>query len=267
MKRIQVMAGQAVPELALYTRLNERQLKRYNEPKAGLFICESIRVIERALAVGYEPVSLLIEDTTYESVQKRLTIAEDCPVYVADHAFMRALTGHSLTGGVLCAMRRRERLPLSAMLDGARRLVLLDDVENPTNVGAIFRSAAALGVDGVLLTDGCSDPLYRRCARVSMGTVFQVPWRYLDEGDVRCLQASGFCLIGLALDEKAVLLDDECLKQSEKLTLVLGNEDHGISPELAAACERLVMIPMENGVDSLNVAAAAAVAFWELRKR
>ena len=188
---------------------------------------------------------------------------KDLIVYVAEHDVMREITGYSLTGGVLCAMRRKPQEDLKAFLVNHRKLVILDDVENPTNVGAIFRSAAALGVDGVILTPGSADPLYRRAARVSMGTVFQIEWTYADKEWMSLLKEEGYEIIAFALSEDSIALN-EYQKNEKKKAVILGNEDHGISKDTLAACDCTIMIPMQRGVDSLNVAAASAVAFWEI---
>ncbi len=244
-----------------YVGLNEKQLKRYYEPDFGLFICESEKVIRRALAAGYEAESFFV-------AEEKLDIAgelagEDIHIYTAPESVMQKITGYSLTGGMLCAMKRKSTVPLKEILSASNRIVILDDVENPTNVGAIFRSAAALGADAVLLTAGCTDPLYRRAARVSMGTVFALDWAYVEGGFAEEMHREGFSLVALALTDDAISLR-EIRPGTEKIAVVLGNEDHGISDELLGACDHHVIIPMERGVDSLNVAAASAVAFWKL---
>ena len=251
-----------VPELHMYTQLNEKQVKRMYEPDVGAFICESVRVIERAIAAGYEPISFFVEEGMEQEVMY-LCEGKDTPVYVAPYAVMKEITGYSLTGGVLCAMQRKPLITAEAFVRMHRFIVLLDDIENPTNVGAIFRSAVALGADGVLLTRGSADPLYRRATRVSMGTVFQTDWTYAGDDVIPLLKQSGFETFALALDENAEPLDT-CRRRKDQVAVVLGNEDHGIKKSLLLACDRIVMIPMKQGVDSLNVAAASAVAFWEL---
>lgn len=255
-----------------YLTCSETQLYHYFEPQAGIFIAESPNVIARALAAGYEPLSFLV-DSHYDTAQVQAITAQcgDIPVYLAESPVMNSLSGIHLTRGVLCAMRRRNMVFEGyEVLEGARRIALLENVMNPTNLGAIFRSAAALGIDAVLLTWGCTDPLYRRAARVSMGTVFQVPWR---EWPLRSTAKAlrllkhdcGFQSAAMALCEDSVSVADARVKSAEKLVIVLGTEGEGLSPETIAACDWTVRIPMAHGVDSLNVAAASAVAFWELR--
>ena len=255
-------AGLEVPELEVYTRLNERQVKTIFEPDAGIFICESKRVIDRALSAGYEPLSAFCEESCLPDVQE-LAGQYDIPVYVAAYNEMRAMTGYSLTGGILMAMRRKALPDAEEIMRSSSRIVVLDDVENPTNVGAIFRSAAALGAEAVLLTAGSADPLYRRAARVSMGSVFLIKWTFADETMMEKLKANGFETYALALSDHAQMLG-ELATGSSKQAIILGNEDHGISGDILSSCDHCVMIPMQNGVDSLNVAAASAVAFWEI---
>lgn len=265
----------AAPELDLFARCSERQLVHIYEPALGLFIAESPNVIERALEAGYEPVSFLVERRQIAGhTLELLTRFDRIPVYTADEEVLFHLTGFSMTRGVLCAMKRRPLPEMSALCAGARRIAILEDVMNPTNVGAIFRSAAALGLDAVLLTSACSDPLYRRSARVSMGTVFQVPWTYLDEAHTRwpgpamaLLREMGFQTAAMALSDRSIRIDDPCLQTVEKLAIVLGTEGDGLAPATIADCDYTVRIPMSHGVDSLNVAAASAVAFWQLRSR
>ncbi len=263
----------SAPELDVYARLTEAQLMNRFEPEKALFIAESPNVILRALDGGYEPVSLLMERRHIDGQAKEvIRRCGDVPVYTSTLDVLTQLTGFPLTRGVLCAMRRPSLPALEQILAGARRIVVLDNVQNPTNVGAIFRSAAALGMDAVLLTPGCSDPLYRRAARVSMGTVFQIPWTFLcseaaqwpAEG-MGMLKALGFQTAALALKEDTLAIDDPRLKQARKLALLLGSEGHGLTEQTISLCDYTVKIPMYHGVDSLNVAAASAVAFWELR--
>lgn len=251
-----------VPEVALFTGLNEKQVKKIYEPETGLFICESVRVIERAIETGYEIVSVFMEDQMAEAVAS-LRIREDIPLFMASYDVMKNITGYTLTGGVLAAMRRKPLPELKTFLLSYRRIVVLDDIENPTNVGAIFRSAAALGADGIVLTQGSADPLYRRAIRVSMGAVFQIAWTYADHGILSLLKESGFETYALALREDAIPLDHN-MKSSEKTAVIMGNEDHGISSEILSGSDHIVSIPMKHGVDSLNVAAASAIAFWEM---
>lgn len=266
----------ASPELDVYARLPEVQLYRYHEPAPGLFIAESPNVITRALDAGCEPVSMLVSETeTAGAAAAVIARAGDVPVYTAPFDVLTKLTGFKLTRGILCAMRRK-RLPSAQELltAGCTRIAVLENVMNPTNVGAIFRSAAALGMDAVLLTPGCADPLYRRAARVSMGTVFQVPWTFFDarseawpaEG-LSLLKELGFRTAAMALSDDSVGITEPALKKAARLAVVLGTEGDGLAQETVAACDYTVKIPMAHGVDSLNVAAASAVAFWELGKQ
>ena len=263
------------PELDVYARLSENQLYHLYEPDAGIFIAESPNVIERALNAGYEPLSFLAETRElYGDAQRILMRCEHTPVYTAEFEILTRLTGFALTRGLLCAMRRKPLPTLEAVCAGARRIAVMERVMNPTNVGAIFRSAAALGMDAVLLTPGCSDPLYRRAARVSMGTVFQIPWTYLDEKicswpeeGQKNLRKLEFRTAAMALKQDSVSVDHPALMAEERLAIVLGTEGDGLSEKTIADCDYTVMIPMAHGVDSLNVAAASAVAFWELGKR
>lgn len=265
----------AAPELDVYARLTEGQLKSRADLTKGLFIAESPNVILRALDGGYEPVSLLMERKHIEG-QAREVVERcgDIPLYTAPLAVLTELTGFPLTRGVLCAMRRRPLPSPEAVLNGARRIAVLEDIMNPTNVGAVFRSAAALGMDAVLLTPSCSDPLYRRAVRVSMGTVFQIPWTHIGEAltdwphpGLERLRALGFKTAAMALREDSVSIDDPALMEEEKLAVVLGTEGEGLADGTIADCDYTVRIPMSHGVDSLNVAAASAVAFWQLSRR
>ena len=265
----------AAPELDVYARLTEGQLKCRADLTKGLFIAESPNVILRALDGGYEPVSLLMERKHIEG-QAREVVARcgDVPLYTAPLAVLTELTGFPLTRGVLCAMRRRPIPTVEEVLRGARRIAVLENIMNPTNVGAIFRSAAALGMDAVLLTPACSDPLYRRAVRVSMGTVFQIPWAQIGQElsdwpqpGLETLRDLGFKTAAMALREDSVSIDDVALMAEEKLAVVLGTEGEGLADGTIADCDYTVRIPMFHGVDSLNVAAASAVAFWQLSKR
>ncbi len=277
------------PVFDIYARLNEVQLLRYNEPEPGLFLAESPNVITRALQAGYEPVSFLMEEKRI-SAEITGVIAEyaDIPVYTASLEVMRNLTGFPMTRGALCAMRRKKLPSVYSVCQQARRIAILEDVENPTNVGAIFRSAAGLGIDAVLLTESCSNPLYRRASRVSMGTVFQIPWTFITKETLsapalpgpyseehsklwppvgmKVLHDLGFKTVAMALCENSISIQDPTLRNEEKLAILLGAEGTGLLPETIAYCDYLVKIPMAHGVDSLNVAAASAVAFWELTK-
>lgn len=294
------------PELDIFARLSETQLYHYYEPEKGIFIAESPNVIERALAAGYEPLSLLTGKKILEGALARMDASADAallmaeqdgtgeeqdsddgrssvlagilrscgniPVYTATDEVLSQMTGFQLTRGVLCAMRRKNLPSVSELLAGIRRVVVLDRVMNPTNVGAIFRSAAALNMDAVLLTKGCSDPLQKRAVRVSMGTVFQIPWTFFgemqeQEGWLQELKKQGWTTIAMALRDDSISLDDPRLKQEEKLAVIMGTEGDGLSQAAIDGCDHTVKIPMTHGVDSLNVAAASAVAFWELGKR
>ena len=256
------------PELDVYARLTEAQLLNRFDPKNAMFIAESPKVIHRALDAGYRPVSILVERSrmTGESLEA-IERCGNIPVYTADMDVLTQLTGYQLTRGLLCAMRRSPLPALDQVLAGAKRVAVLEEIMNPTNVGAIFRSAAALGMDAVLLTAGCSDPLYRRSARVSMGTVFQIPWTFADENWQETLRSLGFKTAAMALTDDSVSIDDPALCAEEKLAIVLGSEGDGLSQSTIARCDYTVKIPMYHGVDSLNVAAASAVAFWQLCRR
>jgi tRNA G18 (ribose-2'-O)-methylase SpoU len=265
----------AAPELDVYARLTERQLLNRDAPADGLFIAESPNVIHRALDAGYQPVSLLME-RSHIAGQAREIIARcgDVPVYTAELAVLTELTGFPLTRGVLCAMRRRPVPAAENICAGAKRIAVLENIMNPTNLGAIFRSAAALNMDAVLLTPACCDPLYRRAVRVSMGTVFQVPWAYIGTETAHWphpgldrLQEMGFATAAMALRRDSVSVDDPTLAAEEKLAVVLGTEGDGLAESTIAECDYTVRIPMSHGVDSLNVAAASAVAFWQLGRR
>lgn len=263
------------PELDIYARFSEVQLRRLYEPEPGIFLAESQIVINRALAAGYEPVSFLAERQQAQELSEVFgKQMQGVSMYTAELSVLTRLTGYQLTRGVLCAMRRK-RLPQTAeILKGKQRIVLLENVMNPTNIGAIFRSAAALNMDAVLLSAGCSDPLYRRAVRVSMGTVFQIPWTYLDGAaekgvlpGIRQVRKAGFKVVSMALRDDSVSINDPALLAEEKLAIVLGTEGQGLLNETIADSDYTVRIPMSHGVDSLNVAAASAVAFWELGRR
>ena len=267
MREIVEITDFGAPELDVYARLSERELLRFDEPLAGRFIAESPKVIERALDAGYEPLSLLLERRHVEGEAKDIVNRCDVPIYTAPLDVLTRLVGFRLTRGVLCAMRRKNEPPLEAVCEGTRRVAVLEDVMNPTNVGAIFRSAAALGMDAVLLTRGCADPLYRRAVRVSMGNVFLLPWTHVEDDWSARLHGLGFQTAAMALTADALALDDPALRAAEKLAVVLGTEGDGLAPRTLADCDYTVHIPMARGVDSLNVAAASAVAFWELGKK
>ena len=262
----------SAPELDVYARLTEVQLLNRFEPEKGLFIAESPKVIERALNAGCTPVSILVEDKHVEGEAKEIIArCGDIPVYTAPFAVLTQLTGFKLTRGMLCAMRRPKLPAVQEVCAGARRVAVLENVMNPTNIGAIFRSAAALNMDAVLLTPACSNPLYRRAIRVSMGTVFQVPWTFLGDESVewpqegiKLLKNMGFKTAAMALSDDSVTIKDPNLLAEEKLAIILGTEGDGLSSSTIADCDYTVRIPMSHGVDSLNVAAASAVAFWQL---
>ncbi len=256
------------PRLDIYARLTEAQLLNRFEPKKGMFIAESPKVIQRALDAGCQPVSLLVErGHVNEEAAAAIERCGDVPVFTAPLDVLTRLTGFQLTRGMLCAMRRPQLPTLEETLANAKRVAVLENVQNPTNVGAIFRSAAALGMDAVLLTPNCSNPLYRRSCRVSMGTVFQIPWTYLGENWVEELKALGYKTAAMALKNDSFSIDAPELRAVEKLAVVLGSEGDGLAESTIAECDYTVKIPMYHGVDSLNVAAASAVAFWELRSR
>ena len=253
------------PRIDIFVRLPEVQLLRYREPAPGIFLAESPKVIGRALDAGYEAVSFLIEETAlHETELELIARCPDVPVYVAPAEVLRQMRGFQMTRGMLCAMNRRALPSVESVCKGASRVAVLEDVVNPTNVGAIIRSAAALGMDAVLCTSGCSDPLYRRAVRVSMGTVFQIPWTVMDADGMQTLKKLGFCTVAMALRDDSVSLDAPELAKEERLAVVLGTEGDGLAPETIHACDVTVRIPMTHGVDSLNVAAASAVAFWQL---
>ena len=252
------------PNLDVYARLTENQLKNRLHPEDGLFIAESPKVICTALDAGLIPVSLLTERRHLEgSAASLLPRLGDVPVYTADDGLLSKLTGYDLARGVLCAMRRPAERTVAEVIEGARRVAVLENIVDSTNLGAIFRSAAALGMNAVLLSPACCDPLLRRAVRVSMGAVFQIPWARLDDLDT--LKRLGFVTLAMALKPDALSLDDPRLQTFDKLAIVLGTEGDGLAPATIAACDHTVMIPMAHGVDSLNVSNAAAVAFWVLR--
>ena len=265
------------PELDIYARLKENQLQHYFEPAPGLFIAESPNVIERALNSGCKPHSILVENSQIEKEAKHIIArCGDVPVYTASFDVLTKLTGFQLTRGLLCAMYRPTLPSVEKLCKTARRIAVLENVMNPTNIGAIFRSAAALGMDAVLLTAGCSDPLYRRASRVSMGTVFQIPWTYFNNKEfstsienssknyILSLKELGFVTAAMALKDNSTSVDNPVFANCNKLAVILGTEGEGLCEETIEACDYTVMIPMAHGVDSLNVAAASAVAFWEL---
>ena len=280
------------PELDIYARCTEARLLNKDHPEEGMFIAESPKVIGRALDAGYEPLSVLVEkkqmeenEETQEVLARTIQIMNrfddtKVSIFTADFEVLTKLTGFKLTRGMLCAMRRKPLRKFQDLCDGINRIAILENVQNPTNVVAIFRSAAALNMEAVLLSPGCSDPLYRRASRVSMGTVFQIPWTFIrDSNEMRCkreviwpkqaiaeLKKLGYKTAALALTDDSVSIDDSELMKEEKLAVILGNEGEGLENETIALCDYTVKIPMTHGVDSLNVAAASAVAFWQLGK-
>ena len=266
MSRIKEISDLNEPGLEVFGRLTEAQLRNALDPEKGIFIAESPKVIRVALDAGYEPQSLLCERKHITGdAADIITRCGDIPVYTGDRELLAQLTGYTLTRGVLCAMRRPQAKPLQDVLKGTRRVVVIDGVVDTTNIGAIFRSAAALGIEAVLLTRNSCDPWNRRAVRVSMGSVFLVPWTWLDNyADLKDL---GFKTVAMALTDKSISLDDPVLKAEPRLAIVMGTEGDGLPKETIASTDYVVRIPMAHGVDSLNVAAAAAVAFWELNRR
>ena len=255
-----------VSDLDVFARLTEAQLRNRLEPEKGIFVAESPKVISVALDAGYKPISLLMERRHIEGDGKEIiACCKDIPVYTADRKVLEGLTGYRLTRGVLCAMQRPKAVTMESVCKNAKRIAVLEGVVDSTNIGAIFRSAAALGMDGILLTSTCCDPLCRRAVRVSMGTVFQIPWARVSDDWPQLLGGWGFKTAAMALSVKAISVDDPQLKAAEKLAVVLGTEGDGLSAKTLLDCDYTVCIPMYHDVDSLNVAAASAVAFWELR--
>ena len=273
------------PELDIYARCTEARLLNKDHPEEGMFIAESPKVIGRALDAGYEPLSVLVEKKQMEENEETSQIMKrfddtKVSIFTADFEVLTKLTGFKLTRGMLCAMRRKPLRKFQDLCDGINRIAILENVQNPTNVGAIFRSAAALNMEAVLLSPGCSDPLYRRASRVSMGTVFQIPWTFIrDSNEMRCkreviwpkqaiaeLKKLGYKTAALALTDDSVSIDHSEQMKEEKLAVIRGNEGEGLENETIALCDYTVKIPMTHGVDSLNVAAASAVAFWQLGK-
>lgn len=258
----------SAPELDVYARLSEAQLLNREFPEKGLFVAESPKVIERALDAGYEPVSCLMEKRHIEGEGKPiLERIKDVPIFCAEFDILTQLTGFKLTRGMLCAMKRKPLQSVKEICESKSRIVILDRVMNPTNVGAIIRSAAALGMDAVILTPGCSDPLYRRAVRVSMGTVFQIEWTFSPDESLDEIKALGFKTIAMALKDDSVSIDDPRLAEENKLAVIMGTEGDGLSDQTIYDCDYTVKIPMYHGVDSLNVAAASAVAFYQLSNK
>ena len=259
-------------KIELYTKYNENQLYHINEPEAGYFVCESPEVINRALTAGYEPVSFLVEKENINEAVSNTMNKCDVPVFVCDHEIIKDLPGYGLTRGMLCMMKRKSLPSVHDVIRNAKTIVILEDVMNPTNIGAITRSAAALNIDALLFTTGSADPLYRRAARVSMGTVFQMPWTFFDkrtkwpEDGINQIKEAGFSVIATALLDNTLDIRDKKVHQCEKKAIILGTEGTGIKSETLNLCDFTVKIPMSHGVDSLNVAAASAVTFWELTR-
>ena len=257
-----------IPELEVYHALSEVRLSRFNEPEPGLFIAESDKVINRALDAGYLPVSFLMEARVFEEKGRDLLerCSGDFPVYIAEEETLFSITGYNLTGGMLCAMLRKALCTPEEICRGASRIAVLENVVNPTNVGAIVRNAAAFGYRAVLFSHGCTDPLYRRAARVSMGTVFQIPWTFLPEGNIiGTVRELGFETVALALRDDTITLNDPALQKIPRLAVIFGSEGDGLHPETISACDHCIRIPMSNDVDSLNVAACSAVVFYALK--
>ena len=265
------------PDLTVFTGLNEVQLLRYYEPEIGIFVAESANVVLRALEAGYEPVSILVEDRrmekeaapVFEKIKELFGAGflDSIPVYTAGHDIVEQLTGYALVRGLWAVLRRKELVSVSDFIKDKRRITVLYDIMNPTNVGAIIRSAAALGMDGALLTYASVNPLTRRAARVSMGTVFQIPWTKEETQDtsvIETLHANGFETVAMALTDDSISITDRALKEASKLAVVMGSEGYGLPKDVIETCTYRVKIPMYHGVDSLNVAAASAVAFWEI---
>lgn len=248
-----------MPEVAPYARLTEGQLRNRLHPEEGLFICESEKVIRVALQHGVKPVSFLCEEKFLEQIE---ALNANVPVYTGKRETLKQLTGYELSRGILCCMHRPMSRGIGEVCEKARRIAVMDSVVNSENTGAIFRAAAALGIDALLLTRTCCDPLNRRACRVSMGTVFQIPWTYLD--NYNQLKEQGFKTVALALTDRSVSIDDPCLKEPNRLAIIMGTEGDGLSDSVLRQCDYVAKIPMQRGVDSLNVAAAASVAFWEL---
>ena len=255
------------PGLEIFSTLTEAQLRNELEPEKGIFIAESPKVIRVALQAGYQALALLCENRHIQGdAADIIERCPDIPVYTGSRELLASLTGYTLTRGVLCAMQRPLPSPLSEVLQKARRVVIIDSVTDTTNIGAIFRSAAALGIDAVLLTRSSCDPLNRRAVRVSMGSVFLIPWTWIDDIETE-MHAAGFCTAAMALTDNSVSIEDPKLKSLDKLAFIMGTEGDGLSQEVITKADYVVHIPMSHQVDSLNVAAAAALAFWELRAR
>ncbi|MBR6403681.1 MAG: RNA methyltransferase [Eubacterium sp.] len=258
-----------LPELEVYKLRNEVQLLRINEPDPGIFICESAKVLRRALDAGYEPISILTSlDNPDEEIRRIYEVCANVPIYYGDDQVLRELSGYALTGGLFAAMKRRKMSSVEEMVADKNVIAVLENVQNPTNIGAIFRSAAAMGVEAVILTSDCSDPLYRRSERVSMGTVFQIPWTKIDKkcDYISILADKGFATVAMALSDNSVSIRDDKIKEEKRLAIILGNEGYGLSEETIKRSNYVAKIPMNPVVDSLNVGAASAVMFWEISR-
>ena len=257
-----------LPELDVYRQTNEVKLLRINEPAPGIFICESAKVIKRALDAGYEPISLLASESIDEESKELIENVKDVPIYVGEDSVLRELAGYALTGGILAAMKRKPLLSVEEIIKDRQLVAVLENVENPTNIGAIFRSAAAMGVEAIIVTSDSSDPLYRRAERVSMGTVFQIPWTKADKDSdyLKILSDNGFATVAMALSDNSVNISDKRIKEEKKLAVILGSEGYGLKEETIKRSDYVAKIPMNPVVDSLNVAAASAVMFWELSR-
>ena len=258
-----------LPELEVYKQRNEVRLLRINEPAEGIFICESAKVIRRALDAGYESISILTSvDKPDGEIKKIYEECKNIPIYLGDDEVLKELAGYALTGGVLAAMRRKPLPGLEEIIKGKSRIAVMENVQNPSNVGSIFRSAAAMGIEALILTFDSSDPLYRRSERVSMGTVFQIPWTKInkDTDYLKVLSDNGFASVAMALSDDSVSIDDSRIKQERKIAIILGNEGYGLKEETIKRSDYVAKIPMNPIVDSLNVGAASAVMFWELSK-
>lgn len=257
-----------LPELDVYRQKNEVQLLRINEPAPGIFICESAKVIKRALDAGYEVISLLASETVDAEGKILLENINDVPVFVGEDSVLKELAGYALTGGILATMKRKPLISVEEIIRDKRLIAVLENVQNPTNIGAIFRSAAAMGVEAIILTYDSSDPLYRRAERVSMGTVFQIPWTKTDRDTdyLKILSDNGFATVAMALSDDSVNINDKRIKDEKKLAVILGNEGYGLKDDTIKRSDYVAKIPMNPVVDSLNVGAASAVMFWELSR-
>lgn len=257
-----------LPELDVYRQNNEVKLLRINEPAPGIFICESAKVIKRALDAGYEPISLLASESIDEESKELVENINDVPIYMGEDSVLKELAGYALTGGILAAMMRKPLLSVEEIIKDKQLIAVLENVENPTNIGAIFRSAAAMGVEAIIVTSDSSDPLYRRAERVSMGTVFQIPWTKADKDSdyLKILSDNGIATVAMALSDNSVNISDKRIKEEKKLAVILGSEGYGLKEETIKRSDYVAKIPMNPVVDSLNVAAASAVMFWELSR-